>query len=57
MKKLVKINEKRCCVESFCHSPRYALAVLTGRGKGGGGGGGGELRGEDLYVSITFRVR
>ena len=28
MKQLVKVNENCCCVESFCHSPLYALAVL-----------------------------
>ena len=29
MKQLVKINEKCCCVESFCLSPLYALVVLV----------------------------
>ena len=44
MKQLVDINEKWCCVESFCYTPQYALAVLinidevkeagSGRGEG-----------------------
>ena len=44
MKQLVKINEKCCCVESFCHSPLYALAVLKSidevKGAGDGRGEG-----------------
>ena len=44
MKQLFKINEKCCCVESFCHSPLYTLAVLINinevKGAGDGRGEG-----------------
>ena len=52
MKQLAKINEKCCCVESFCHSPLDTLAVLINI-KGVGGGGVEEVSGEDLCVSMT----
>ena len=51
MKQLVKINEKCCCVESFCLSPLDTLAFLINIK--GVGGGVEEVRGEELCVSTT----
>ena len=52
------INEKCCCVESFCHSPLYALTVpmKINEVKGAGGWGVQEVRDEDLCFSMTQRA-
>ena len=55
MKQLVKINGNCCCVESFCHSSLYALAVLININEVKGAGLE-EVRGEDLCVSVTQYV-
>ena len=53
MQQLVKVNEKCCCVVSFCHSPLYALAVLININEVKGRGYMEEVIGEDLCVSVT----
>ena len=55
MKQLVKINEKCCCVESFCVSPLYALVVLINIDEVKRAGME-EVRGEDPCVSMTQYV-
>ena len=56
VQQLVKVNEKCCCVVSFCHSPLYALAVLININEVKGAGHMEEVIsdiGEDFCVSVT----